>query len=947
MRITRRTFLKASGAAGAVLIAAPASGLGSSHALADVVTTGGRRGYLLDTPVFGGELQYFRMPVSDIPARLGLCQEAAFSVIQTYVPWNVHEYKAGTLDFMGKTHPSLPNDHHLDPFDYGDSVGTGGLNDYDLGLKVNTDLESFLRMCRDYGFSVILRPGPFISDEWRNGGLPDWLLQTAPDDMFEYGPDGTPLLVSPPFSSPPAVASLLGGMSLFYFPSPSYASPYYLSAVRSWLTGFAEFVRPWLRSNGGPVVGVQVDDETCFYYHFGAFEVDYNPAMVARYVAATGEQPPRAWPLPVEGIASLRPAFKWQKFKAQQIGTFLGTLAGDLRAAGVDVPITHEMELSLTPPADFAADASAVLVQPELYPGADGPEAMPLIELTAQAARAAQRNRVNVWSAETQEGDLLLASLLLGEGIIGSLQFNYEEGVPDGAVVASGLLGRTLRTAGRLLTDAKRRADVAIVWDSDLAHAPVNSQQWGFATDVFDVIEHHVPALATLLLRAGYSFDLLDTSAAQAEDYRGYRTILLASADILPRSAQENLVAYVRRGGHLVCWPAPPTLDENLEDCTILARACFDEAPDAFYADASQDIRILGRPVTTYMGVQTFSLSSRAKTIASRQGAPCGYVRRLGAGKAMLLGTWPAASNLAARSGEVLDEQPSPSTATATSQLSTAAALAKKYFGAEAAARLPAALTNGPVETWIVYAYTNQRRSSTYVLTGGALAYWNGDQVVGVMQVTTTPDGSTQVLSPPPYCPADAPHVAAIQALIGATPQIRVSDLRIQARVADAANGSSATVVANNRWAQNVSVKMSTTVAGRAVQLPRAGRLTLPAGTGVLLPIDYPLPNGAKLVQATAQLLDTSAPNASSTAISLWAPGPAEVILSLPKKLSSARLDGKPTRPATTYGRNVTFDIAQGDHELVVSWKPRQPQRHAEQHDGRGQRRRARPRHER
>jgi hypothetical protein len=921
MALTRRRFLKVSGTAAAFAALGPVARIDGSQARAQTIATSRQRGYLLDTPVFGGELQYFRMPVSEIPARLALCQQAAFSVIQTYVPWNVHEYHRGALDFTGRTHPILPNDHHLDPFDYGDSIGTSGPNEYDLGLKVNTDLESFLGLCRDHGFSVILRPGPFISDEWRNGGLPDWLLETAPPEMFEYGPDGTPLLVSPPWSSPPETAAALGGMSLFYFPSPSYASPYYLSGARGWLAGFAEFVRPWLSTNGGPVVAVQVDDETCYYYHFGAFEVDYNPAMVARYVAATGERPPRAWPLPAEGIASLRPALRWQKFKAQQIGAFLATLAGDLRAAGVDVPITHEMELSLTPPADFAADAAAVLLQPELYPGADGPEAMPLIELTAQSARAAQRNLVNVWSAETQEGDLLLASLLLGEGIIGSIQFNYEKGVPDGAVGASARLGRALHSAGPLLTGARRRADVAIIWDNDLAHAPVDSQQWGFATDVHGVIEHHVPALATLLLRAGYSFDLLDTSAAQREDYRGYRQIFLASADILPRSAQENLLAYVRAGGRLVCWPQPPTLDENLEACTVLADACFNEPSSGFYPEPSQQIEVLGLPVITYLGVRTFSLSPGAKAIATRGGAPCGYERRVGAGRALLLGSWPAAANLPARSGEVLEEQPAPASTSATAQLSVAAALVEKYFGPAAAAQLPAALGEGPIETWIVYAYTNQRRGGTYVLTGGALAYWNGDQVVGVAELTTTPDGTTQVISPVPYCPADRPHVAVLRALVGAPPQLQVSDLRIQARVLDAADGRAATVIANNRWPEDVSFRMSTTVGARRVVLPRRGALTLPAGTGIVLAVDYPLPQGARLVQATAQLLGASAPARSSVALSLWAASAAEVIVSLPGRLTSATLDGKPTGARSAGGRALAFEIDAGEHELVLGWR--------------------------
>jgi hypothetical protein len=67
------------------------------------------------------------------------------------VPWNVHEFFPGVLDFTGKTHPVLPNDHHLDPFEYSDSIGTGGPHYYDLGLKVNTNLESFLGLCKAAG----------------------------------------------------------------------------------------------------------------------------------------------------------------------------------------------------------------------------------------------------------------------------------------------------------------------------------------------------------------------------------------------------------------------------------------------------------------------------------------------------------------------------------------------------------------------------------------------------------------------------------------------------------------------------------------------------------------------------------------------------------------------------------------------------------------------------
>src|SRR5947208_2297852 len=170
--MTRRTFLRRGAAAGAAIstvrwIPAAAAALDGSGA----VTLGpGNPLVALPSAVFGGELQYFRMSPSAIPARLALCREAAFTVVQTYVPWNVHEFIPGQLDFEGKTEPVLPDDH-LDEYQDqapDDELQSGGVRGR-AGLLCNTDLFGFLTQCRKLGLAVILRPGPFISDEWRNG----------------------------------------------------------------------------------------------------------------------------------------------------------------------------------------------------------------------------------------------------------------------------------------------------------------------------------------------------------------------------------------------------------------------------------------------------------------------------------------------------------------------------------------------------------------------------------------------------------------------------------------------------------------------------------------------------------------------------------------------------------------------------------------------------------
>ncbi|HVA59285.1 MAG TPA: beta-galactosidase [Mycobacteriales bacterium] len=876
------------------------------------ITCGGSAGTAGMGPVFGAELQYFRMRPSYIPARLDLCQQAAFTTIQSYVAWNVHEYLPGQFDFTGRTHPVLPDDH-ADEYQIetpAQELQDGGI----IGGVANTDLHGFLGMCRERGFRVILRPGPFISDEWRNGGLPDWLLLAGYPQIYERGPDGSALTPGFPFSPPAGVVT--GGGPLFYFPSPSYASSSYLASARAWFAAFAAFIRPWLASAGGPVVNIQVDDESCFYYRFGPFEVDYHPEMIARYRAVEGSSPPTAWPPPAAGVSSLRPAFAWQSFKAAQVTAFLATLAADLRASRVDVPVTHELELTLAPPADMARDAAHVQLNPELYVGGTDPWTLPCNELCALAARAAQRNRGVLWATEMENDNIVLYDLLFGEGILGGLQFTYTAGVPDGALGDLGRLGRTLRTAGERLGAAIRRPDVAIIWDNALTRAPYRSQRWGFRTDVRNVIERDVPALATLLIRGGFAFDLLDADAAEAADYRDYPTVFLAAADILPRRVQEHLVAYVAAGGRLVCWPAPPNLDEDLNPCTILADALYFQPRRTFYPADAQQVRVLGVLVSTWRGVSTYRLGPHARSIASRGGESCGYAFPYGHGEALLLGSWLAADSIPGRAGSVLQTQALP---TPIGAPAAARALAEQFLGPAVVALVPNTFPGGPAQTLLVYDYTNERRGGE-VITGGALAYWDGEQVVGLAELNTTQTGGGA--SRLPFRPVQEAHLEVIRALANVHPQIQSSDARVQARILDAPTSGTATVMAANRGDTPVETVLTTTLSGKVIRLPTEGTLRLPPATAVLLPLGYELAPGVVVEQSSAQLVSAD-PGPGSITLRLWAPAGGELVIRLPASPDRATLGGRAIalspqgRPP---GGLVRIALPAGDLVLELTW---------------------------
>ncbi|MGI8863733.1 MAG: beta-galactosidase [Solirubrobacteraceae bacterium] len=921
--LTRRALLQRGALVTALVMGAPELQL--SQALAR-----GTRRYRSDVrDTFGTELEYYRSDPPHLEQRLALCVAAGYTTIQTYVPWNVHENTRGRLDFIGQTKPVILSDH-ADEYQIetpDQEVAAGG---YESRVIANTDLLGFVKACQRHGLSVILRPGPFISDEWRNGGLPDWLAQAYPN-MFMLGPHGTALEPGFPFSPP--LASVTGGGPLFYFAGPSYASADYLREAKRWLSTFAKTMTPLLRSHGGPVVGMQVDDEICFYYRFGPFEVDYHPSMVARF----GADPPTDWPAPGGPPSALRPALAWQRFKAGQLRVFLSAMADALRAGGADVPISHEEELQLAPPANFAQIAQAVdVLHPEFYLD-PGPWSVPTIELCAAAVRGAQRLQRDVISAEMSGGDVFARHLLAGEGISGFLGFTYTDGIAEGDVPDMSVLGRTLRLAGPRLARSERIADTAIIWPPEYLYAPYDSTKYGFGRDLRGAIESDIPALATLLVRAGLAFDLLDTDVTQPSDYARYPTIWLACADSLPRSCQQALVSYVRGGGKLICWPAPPTLDENYAPCMVLHDALYGERLGAAYPEDNQTVRVLGASVQVWRGVQTFELSSSSKPIAWRGSQVCGYSRRVARGQAVLLGTWPVADSVPGRIGDVLESQDVPSGSGAAGAAVLARSLVARRWGAATATAINTAPAPdaGPPQKVLIFDYTNERRGGE-VITGGIVAYWDGENVVPVSGINLGPTvpvlGTSQPeIVVPPFRPITPAHLAMAQRLHGRAAACAVTDSRIQARLLrarDPQGGTeprSATISIVNRYSTDLRFRLTTDQPEKRTHVPLAGEMVLPAGEALLLPLEYELAPGVVVEQATVQLLDAQV-TGRILRLAVSSPAGGEAVLQLPGPLGATTVDGRPA--AVSHNKSfIKVGVGPGEHQLEVHWHQAKPER--------------------
>lgn len=93
----------------------------------------------------------------------------------------------------------------------------------ELNWNGNKNLPKFLELCKKYGLYVIIKPGPYICAEWDFGGFPHWLLEK---DIPLRVPDKK-----------------------------------YLQIVKKWYKEIAKIIKPFLITNGGNIILIQVENE--------------------------------------------------------------------------------------------------------------------------------------------------------------------------------------------------------------------------------------------------------------------------------------------------------------------------------------------------------------------------------------------------------------------------------------------------------------------------------------------------------------------------------------------------------------------------------------------------------------------------------------------------------------------------------------------------------------
>jgi beta-galactosidase len=228
---------------------------------------------------YAGAMHYWRVDPARWARCLGAIHDLGLTLVETYVPWRVHEPRPGERAWAGER-----------------------------------DLARFLAAAQAAGLGVVLRPGPHINAELTGFGMPDHVLGDPACQARTA--HGSPVwLPSPPRA----------------WPVPSYASCAFRDRVRAWYAALAEVARPYLAPDG-PVVAIGVDNEAEMFFRLGAYDHDYHPDAVTAWRETSGldGDPPRAW-RPDDAARCI----SWVRFKDQYIAHALGAFGAALDDAGL------------------------------------------------------------------------------------------------------------------------------------------------------------------------------------------------------------------------------------------------------------------------------------------------------------------------------------------------------------------------------------------------------------------------------------------------------------------------------------------------------------------------------------------------------------------------------------------------------------------------------------
>jgi beta-galactosidase len=328
-------------------------------------------------PLWAGAMHYWRHPASEWRPGLEAMRDMGLRLVDTYVPWGVHETAPGEYDF--------------------------GRRDTRLNVA------RFLEMAHEVGLRCVLRPGPHINAELTFFGLPERIVWDS--ECQARTPGGHPVIL-------PMVPVM--------FPVPSYASDAFLVETTRWYRAVgAELGR--LRWPEGPIVLVQVDNEGALYFRDGQYDQDYHPDAVGAFRTFLRTKYGRklselrdAWGDETLDFAQIDPPRRfdaretrqlvrhldWAEFHEHLLSSAMDRMAIALTEAGLGgLPTTHNLPLGESAtPLNPARMTAIDLVGLDYYHRATPAEHLAIVRRTTELACRCEGRKTPAFGAEVGAG---------------------------------------------------------------------------------------------------------------------------------------------------------------------------------------------------------------------------------------------------------------------------------------------------------------------------------------------------------------------------------------------------------------------------------------------------------------------------------------------------------------------------------------------------------------
>lgn len=605
--------------------------------------------------VYSGEVHYFRLRPETWALHLKKAKQANLNTISTYIPWDWHEYEEGKFDFTGETNPQR-------------------------------NLIGFIELCKKNDLFLIVRPGPYVHAEYKDDGIPGWLLSSHPE-IFAIRKDGRP----------------------FGHARTTLMHPTFLRYTKLWYDKVFDIIKEnQVTRGGGVVILVQLCNEAALFPWLEK-EADYSDIALEYYRKFLSDKYKKVSRLnaiyktkyksfssvapslgSVSRLSELALELDWHQFWRRYYAMYLEYLMKEAVKRGIQVPLTHNLPgwvlgrgieylLNITMYQDVAKLYPKVILTVDHIPENVSYRNFHDGALIQQMTKAVQDKNAPVFVAEMQSGTRehnvvtypdeleLFYKASLAYGACGMNFYMFSQGKNPRLKSAVGptfywqtpldydgkegllypiirRLGKFTSSFGNLLVNAKADPKVALLIYKPYYHSELTRyydlEKLGLmfgSKYLMDSI--FFEGIAKALKRLNCDYDILDLEQCKGKDLSKYKQVWIVSAEYMDADSQKLLIQYISNGGRLIILPCVPKYDLSFKPCEILKQAlklgeeklARPRTPKIDFFDVKE--------ISVLSPIQVFNEPSAQPIALLEDGKVCGIIKHVAGGTALILGT--------------------------------------------------------------------------------------------------------------------------------------------------------------------------------------------------------------------------------------------------------------------------------------------------------------------